>query len=174
MRFLTDHGVFSISRVDHGTDLLLKTVWKDRAAPPDSLLDMGCGYGPIGLTLAKMWPACSVAMMDVNSRAMELAERNRILNGLEGVIRIGRQDEFSDGSFEVAVTNPPVRAGKSTVYYLFGFARERLVPKGTLYVVLRKNQGAPSAAKELTRLFGNCETINRQSGFHILKSHKTE
>lgn len=174
MRFLTDHGVFSISRVDHGTDLLLKTVLKDRDTAPKSVLDIGCGYGPIGLTLAKAWPTCSVTMLDVNSRAMELAEKNRVLNGLPEEIRIVRQEELAASSFETVVTNPPVRAGKTTVYSLFALAQQHMVAQGALYVVLRKNQGAPSAVKELIRLFGNCEIINRQSGFHILKSVKTE
>ena len=174
MRFLTDHGVFSISRVDHGTDLLLKTVLKDRDTAPKSVLDIGCGYGPIGLTLAKAWPTCSVTMLDVNSRAMELAEKNRVLNGLPEEIRIVRQEELAASSFETVVTNPPVRAGKTTVYSLFALAQRHMVAQGALYVVLRKNQGAPSAVKELIRLLGNCEIINRQSGFHILKSVKTE
>lgn len=174
MRFLTDHGVFSISRVDHGTDLVLKTVLKDRLTAPESVLDMGCGYGPIGLTLAKAWPTCSVTMLDVNSRAMELAERNRVLNGLPEEIRIVRQEELAASRFEMVVTNPPVRAGKTTVYSLFALAQQHMAAQGALYVVLRKNQGAPSAAKELIRLFGNCEIINRQSGYHILKSRKAE
>jgi len=173
--FYTDHGVFSISRVDHGTDILINTVLEDYE-PEDSgaILDMGCGYGPIGIVMADQYRPSPVVMLDVNERAMELAGRSASLNRVADSVTIVKEDQLEGMQFRMVVTNPPIRAGKQTIYHLFALAQEKLLNGGSLYVVIRKNQGADSAVKELKRLFGNCETIEKKSGFHILKSVKEE
>lgn len=178
--FETDSGVFSISRVDHGTDILLRAIAKDAARQqeedgewkaPKSVLDIGCGYGPIGITLGRFFPEAHVCMVDVNERAMDLARRNAQTARLQD-FTVESASSLSAGAFELIATNPPIRAGKAVVYGIFQQALEHLAPGGALYVVIRKNQGGPSAIKELTRLFGGCEVIDRQSGFHILKCIK--
>lgn len=174
--FETDSGVFSITRVDHGTDILLNAIAKEDPAPPRRILDIGCGYGPIGIVLAALYPEAHIQMVDVNERAMDLARRNaktaRIADfTVESVDNLPEQ-AGPDDAFQMVVTNPPIRAGKSVVYGIFAQAREQLAPGGALYVVIRKNQGGPSAIKELERLFGGCAVIDRQSGFHILKCIK--
>ena len=173
--FYTDHGVFSISRVDHGTDILINTVLEDYE-PEDSgaILDMGCGYGPIGIVMADQYRPSPVVMLDVNERAMELAGRSASLNRVADSVTIVKEEQLEGMQFRMVVTNPPIRAGKQTIYHLFALAQEKLLNGGSLYVVIRKNQGADSAVKELKRLFGNCETIEKKSGFHILKSVKEE
>ncbi len=169
LTFRTDHGVFSGSRVDYGSDLLIETVYNEEEGPA-ALLDIGCGYGPIGVTLGKAWPECKIAMVDVNHRAMELARDNAALSGVSAVVT--EVTEIPELPYEVVVTNPPIRAGKETVYGIFAQAFDHLVSGGRLYVVIQKKQGAASAVKELERLFGNCETVERGAGFHILRSCK--
>ena len=176
--FITDSGVFSISRVDHGTDILLNAILKDHPAVPGRILDIGCGYGPIGVVLGSIYPAAHVHMVDVNERAMDLARRNAQAAKLtdytvEPVDHLLDLLNAPENAFQMVVTNPPIRAGKAVVYGIFAQAQEQLAPGGALYVVIRKNQGGPSAIKELERLFGSCTVIDRQSGFHILKAVKT-
>lgn len=175
--FITDSGVFSISRVDHGTDILLNAILKDEPSEPARVLDIGCGYGPIGVVLGTMFPQAHIHMVDVNERAMDLARRNaqraRLADfTVEAVDNLPALLQDPENAFQVVVTNPPIRAGKSVVYGIFQQAFDHLTAGGALYVVIRKNQGGPSAIKELERLFGNCEVIERESGFHILKSIK--
>ena len=167
LRLKTDRGVFSGSRVDHGTDILIRTLLEQEKGPAQ-LLDIGCGYGPIGIALGRTWPRCRVLMVDVNHRAMDLARQNAQENGVDAVVK--EAGSLPDEFFEVIVTNPPIRAGKQVVYGIFQQALDHLPPGGRFYAVIRKNQGAASAVRELERLFGSCETIERQSGFHILRS----
>ena len=172
--FETDSGVFSISRVDHGTDILLRTIareWDEKEPLPSRVLDIGCGYGPIGITLGHFFPEASVCMLDVNERAMALARANAQKAGLRQ-FTVDTVDHFPQELFDLIVTYPPIRAGKTVVYGIFAQAHEHLAPGGAFYVVIRKNQGGPSAVKELARLFGDCEIVERQSGFHILKCIK--
>ncbi|MBQ7064866.1 MAG: class I SAM-dependent methyltransferase [Firmicutes bacterium] len=170
---MTDHGVFSMDRVDKGSDLLIRTVLKAEEDPA-SCMDIGCGYGPIGLILADRWPASEWQLVDVNDRAMELAGRNAAALGLLGRVQIGPMESFpADDRREVIVTNPPIRAGKQVIYGLFREAWERLAPGGRLYIVIRKNQGADSAAREIRNLFGNCETVGREAGYHVLRAEKS-
>ena len=171
LRLLTDRGVFSGSRVDHGSDILIRAV-RAMEKGPKSLLDIGCGYGPIAIALGKAWPDSRLMMIDVNQRAMELARENAGRNGVSAVVK--EASNLPDEFFEVVVTNPPIRAGKDVVYGIFRQAWDHLPDGGRLYVVIRKNQGAESAVRELQQLFGNCETVERQSGFHILRSRKTK
>jgi 16S rRNA (guanine1207-N2)-methyltransferase len=173
LQLWTDRGVFSGSRVDHGSDILIQTVYR-LETNPEGLLDLGCGYGPIGLSLGKAWPGCRIVMVDVNHRAMDLAVRNAQANGVSAEVLSSDEfaDAMADARFDVVVTNPPIRAGKAVVYSLFRQAYDHLTEGGRLYVVIQKKQGAESAAKELLRLFGQCETVERESGFHILCSVK--
>lgn len=175
--FITDSGVFSISRVDHGTDILLNAILKDEPEAPNRLLDIGCGYGPIGAVMGTAFPMAHVHMVDVNERAMDLARRNAQKAKLkdftvETVDNLPALLQDPANAFQMVVTNPPIRAGKAVVYGIFQQAFDHLSAGGALYVVIRKNQGGPSAIKELERLFGNCEIIDREAGFHILKSIK--
>ncbi|MCD7783608.1 MAG: methyltransferase [Firmicutes bacterium] len=172
-RFLTDHGVFSMERVDFGTDVLIKTVLGREAEIPGRIIDIGCGYGPIGIVLAERYGRECV-MLDVNGRAMELARKNAEANGVSGRVKIGREDELrlSDGCAELIVTNPPIRAGKETVYSLFGLASRLLAGGGRFYAVIRKSQGAQSAERELARIFGSAETVGRKAGYHVIMCEK--
>ena len=166
LTFTTDAGVFSRDGLDRGTEVLLE------ALPPLSgrVLDLGCGWGAVGVALGKRWPGLEIVMTDINSRAVELARRNLAENGVTATVLQGDGFAAVSGSFDAIVTNPPIRAGKAVVYGLFDQARAYLKPGGALYVVIRKQQGAPSALKYLKERYGEAVTIDRGSGFHVLRA----
>ena len=169
MRFNTDSGVFSRDDVDPGSRLLIES-----AGPLSGrVLDLGCGWGPVGLSLALENPEADFLMADINERAVELTERNRRLNGVLNA-RVIESDAFEsiEGQFEHILTNPPIRAGKQVIYSMFDDALRRLTPGGALTIVIRKQQGAPSAKKHLEETFGNAEIIARGGGYWIIRSVK--
>ena len=125
-RFWTDAGVFSRRGIDFGTRLLIETV---RLPETGEILDLGCGYGPVGIACAKAAPSCRVTMVDVNQRALRLAEKNARLNGVSARVTILESDglcALSDRLFDAVLINPPIRAGKAVVYRLFAEAAEHL------------------------------------------------
>ena len=164
--FTTDAGVFSRDGLDRGTEVLLESL------PPlrGRVLDLGCGWGAVGVALAAAWPELEVVMTDVNRRAAALARRNLAENGVRATVLQGDGFASVEGSFDAIITNPPIRAGKAVIYGLFAQARERLKPGGALYVVIRKQQGAASALKYLKEVYAQAETVDRGSGFHVLKA----
>ena len=169
MRFNTDSGVFSRDDVDPGSRLLIES-----AGPLSGrVLDLGCGWGPVGLSLALENPEADFLMVDINERAVELSERNRRLNGVLNA-RVIESDSFDhvEGEFNHILTNPPIRAGKAVIYSMFDDAFVRLKPGGALTIVIRKQQGAPSAKNHLTEVFGNAEIIARGGGYWIIRSVK--
>ena len=149
LTFVTDAGVFSRDGLDRGTEVLLE------ALPPLSgrVLDLGCGWGAVGVALGKRYPALDIVMTDINSRAVELARRNLAENGVRATVLQGDGFDAVEGRFDAIVTNPPIRAGKAVIYGLFAQARDYLTPGGALYVVIRKQQGAPSALKYLKEIY---------------------
>lgn len=162
--FDTDAGLFSRDGLDVGTRALLE------ALPTLSgrILDLGCGWGPVGATVKKCYPECDVVMTDVNQRAVQTAQANLLLNGLTAWVYQGDGFENVSGTFDWVITNPPIRTGKAAIYKMFADARERLNPGGHLVLVIRKQQGAPSALKYLRELFGNGEVIAREAGFWVI------
>ena len=166
LTFITDAGVFSRDGLDRGTELLLE------ALPPLSgrVLDLGCGWGAVGVALGKRWPELEIVMTDINSRAVELARRNLAENGVKATVLQGDGFAAVEGCFDAIVTNPPIRTGKAVIYGLFAQARDYLTPDGALYVVIRKQQGAPSALKYLKEIYARAETVDRASGFHVLRA----
>lgn len=166
LTFVTDAGVFSRDGLDRGTEVLLD------ALPELSgrVLDLGCGWGAVGVALGKRWPGLDIVMTDINSRAVELARRNLTENGVRATVVQGDGFAAVEGLFDAIVTNPPIRAGKAVIYGLFAQAREHLKPGGALYVVIRKQQGAPSALKYLKEIYARAETVDRASGFHVLRA----
>ncbi|GEN55194.1 16S RNA G1207 methylase RsmC [Halobacillus faecis] len=170
--FTTDHAVFSKKEVDFGSRLLIETFQE-----PDvhgDILDLGCGYGPIGLSLAKAYAGRHVFMVDVNERALGLAEKNAARNEVVNVTiqESDRLQGLEDQRFAAILTNPPIRAGKQVVHKMFEEAKEALLAEGELWVVIQKKQGAPSAKKKLEELFGNAEVMVKQKGYYILKAKK--
>ena len=175
--FSTDADVFSKKFLDFGSRTLLETAIGDLAGAnrkKGRLLDLGCGYGPIGIIMKRVFPAMEVTMVDINNRALELARENAGNNGVK-CVDVHQSDACSavEGLYDVVLTNPPVRAGKKTVFAFYDGAYEHMSEGALLYVVLQKKQGAPSSEKYLLEKFGNCEVIAKESGYWIMKAVKT-
>jgi len=171
MTFFSDNGVFSKSQVDFGSSLLIKTLPK---LETKKVLDVGCGYGPIGLTIAKLNPQCMVQMVDVNERAMNLAKKNRVLNRVENAeIFASNIYENIREKYDLIVTNPPIRAGKKVVWDITLGAVEHLNQDGEMWCVIQKKQGAESLIKGLKTVFKEVEIVEKDKGYWIIRSKKT-
>jgi 16S rRNA (guanine1207-N2)-methyltransferase len=171
-RFKTDSGVFSKKEVDFGSRLLIDTF--DLKNETGLILDVGCGYGPIGLSLAKAYPDATVHMVDINERAIMLAEENAAENKIENVViyESDRLTGVEEKEFNAILTNPPIRAGKKVVHDIFEQSFLHLAEGGELWVVIQKKQGAPSAMEKMKELFGQVEIAAKSKGYFILKSVK--
>ena len=163
--FTTDTGVFSIGKMDMATDILLKHI------PPltGSLLDMGCGYGCIGIVLTKEY-GLELTQVDINPRAVRLSTENAAQNGV--ISQTVKSDQFSQvqGIFDTVVINPPIHAGKDVIFGMYEGAYQHLKIGGKLYIVILKKHGAESSIKYLTELFDNCQVIYKKKGCYILCS----
>jgi len=171
-RFKTDNGVFSKREVDFGSRLLIEAFSMPEIEGP--VLDVGCGYGPIGLSIAKDFQGRTVHMIDVNERAIQLAKDNAALNRIANV-EIYESDRLlnvKQKDFASILTNPPIRAGKKTVHDIFEQGHEHLVQHGQLWVVIQKKQGAPSALEKLSALFTDVEIVEKTKGYFIIKAIK--
>jgi 16S rRNA (guanine1207-N2)-methyltransferase len=173
LKFKTDNGVFSKNEVDFGSRLLIETFIMPEGVDGD-ILDVGCGYGPIGLTLGKLYPDRHVEMVDVNDRAIELARHNAQANEIMNVnIHESNVYEKIEGSRYAAIlSNPPIRAGKSVVHSILSESYNHLVEGGELWIVIQKKQGAPSAMAKMEEVFGNVEVAEKKKGYFILFSKK--
>lgn len=174
--FTTDADVFSKKFLDFGSRTLLLAAIEDLSdagRKKGKLLDIGCGYGPMGIILKRVFPAMEVTMVDINNRAVALARENAEANGVK-CVDVHQSDGCSEieGLYDVVVTNPPVRAGKKTVFSFYDGAFEHMAEGAFLYVVLQKKQGAPSTEKYLAEKFGNCSIIAKDSGYWIMKAVK--
>lgn len=170
-RFVTDAGVFSRDRVDFGSLLLIETMQISQVA---RVLDVGCGYGPIGLCAAKMAFQGHVTMIDVNERAVALARGNAERNQIKNVeiLQSDIYEAVKGRVFDVVLTNPPIRAGKETVHRIFTEGYELLREGGEMWVVIQKKQGAPSALKKLQEMYREVEEVERSKGYFIFRARK--
>lgn len=170
LKLTTDRGVFSKDYVDFGTQVLLENLALDDCK---KALDLGCGYGPIGLFIATYNKTCDVLLADVNPRALELVEMNIINNHIEHAkVMLSNGFEHIHSTFDLIVTNPPIRAGKETVFRMYEGAYEHLEKGGVFYVVIQKKQGAPSSVAKIESLFGHCEILTKTKGYWVLFAKK--
>jgi len=168
--FMTDSGVFSKDKVDTGSAILLEALSKE--ALSGRVLDLGCGYGVIGIVLAKVFQL-SLTAVDVNARAIELVEENAMRNQVEIEAVLSEGEFRSETKFSNVVLNPPIRAGKKVIYQLFDDAFDCLTEKGQFYIVIRKQHGADSAIAKLKERYKEVVVIRRDKGFMVIKSKKT-
>lgn len=170
--FTSDVGVFSKNEVDFGSRLLIDAF--QLPDHPGSIIDLGCGYGPIGLSLAKVFPDRQVLLSDINERALELAKKNAAQNDISNVSFYvsDRLQDIPQGSYAAVVLNPPIRAGKQTVHQMFEDSYDILEKDGELWIVIQKKQGAPSAIKKLQELFTFVETVKKNKGYLVIKAQK--
>lgn len=176
LKFKSDLGVFSKERVDFGTNVLINSL-------PDlswakSLLDVGCGVGIIGLCLKSKYSQLFTELVDVNARALKLAGENAKRNGLNEdgkvVIKESNLYENVNESFDLIVSNPPIRAGKEIVHGVVTGGYKHLNKGGKIYIVIQKKQGAPSMESKMNEVFGNVKTIEKKNGYFIFESTKME
>lgn len=173
-KFTTDNGVFSKSTVDFGSRVLIDAVQSEYDLTTVKMLDVGCGYGPIGLSFAKKNPQASITMVDVNEIAMDLARTNAQNNQIENVeiFSSNQYQNITATDYDFVITNPPIRAGKDVVHGILSGAKDHLKIGGKLIAVIQKKQGAPSAEKKMNEVFGNCKIIAKKKGYFILSSVK--
>ena len=174
--FITDNGVFSKSKVDFGTDLMLNEFLKKNRGlevEKTKILDIGCGYGVVSVILKSFYPEISITLSDVNERALELSEENLKKYGINDY-HIIKSDAFEKitEKFDVILSNPPIRAGKDIIFKIYSEAYEHLNENGQFYCVIQTKHGAKSTQKKLMEIFGNCDTVTIDGGYRIFLSKK--
>lgn len=172
INFVSDNGIFAKNHVDKGTRALLEVLVSYQL--DGQILDLGCGYGPIGLTLALFNQNINVTLSDINKRAIELVDENIKHLSLQGRCKgiLSNIYQNINQMFDVIVINPPIRAGKKITYAMFEGAYYHLKNLGALYIVIRKNQGAQSTFKYLESLFESVTLLKRNKGYWIIKAQK--
>ena len=174
LEFLSDNGVFSKDKIDEGTIIFLKVLVPLRLS--GKILDLGCGYGPIGLTIAITSPDARVDLADINPRAVALCDKNARILGLSQRVTCLQSDIYEkiEGPYDSIVVNPPIRAGKIVTYAMYEGAKQNLIDGGSLFIVIRKAQGAESAARYIESIFGNVTLLERHKGYHIYQAKKMD
>src|SRR5712691_5652838 len=169
--FRTDAGVFSGDKIDRGTELLLEAI---EIGPCELILDLGCGYGAIGIVAARLSEGGHVILTDVNERAVALARKNIAANRIANAeVRLGDLYEpVRDMAFDHIVCNPPIRAGRAIVDRIVTEAPMHLLDGGKLWLVARTRQGADSLRERMAVSFSSAEVVRRGSGFKVLRSTK--
>lgn len=168
-KFYTDYNVFSKDKIDFGTRLLLESIENIEG----EVLDLGCGYGVIGIYLRNNFNVL-VDMIDINNRAILLCKKNIELYKLEN-INVFQSDGYENifKKYDYIITNPPIRIGKKKLYEILLNSINYLKDSGKLIIVIRKEQGAKSLIKELEKVYF-VEIINKKKGYYILKSTKKQ
>ena len=166
--FNTDNGVFSKGELDFGTELLIKNVLKQDIS--GNVLDLGCGYGAIGIILSKLTNSV-ITMSDVNRRALHLTKMNAKQNKVEVNIIESDGYEKINNEFDYVISNPPIRIGKKKLYELLLNTKEHLKKDGELIIVVRKEQGALSLIRDMSKDY-NVSVIDKAKGFLIISLKK--
>jgi len=162
----TDAGVFSRGELDAGTRILLEALPEHITG---RVLDLGCGWGPVGVSVHLENPNTEIFFSDINERALGLTQENALRYSVPGTFI--QSDGFSEieGIFDCIITNPPIRTGKQTIYRMFADAKNHLSEQGELYIVIRKQQGAESAKKYLQELFSDVSVIDKSGGYWVIR-----
>ncbi len=168
--FNSDNGVFSKNKIDFGSKVLLENFLKENKKNVDNLLDIGCGYGFMGIVLAKILDA-KPTLIDVNKRAIHLTKMNLKENKIKGDTFVSDIYGQVQNQFDLIITNPPIRAGKIIVLKILQDAKNHLNEEGELWFVIRKDQGAKSILKEIEAFYEN-EIIKKEKGFFVIRSKK--
>lgn len=168
LTFISDNGVFSKKMIDYGSRVLLEAISIDSSKK--TLLDMGCGYGTFGIALKSVYPFLEIDMVDVNDRALNLANENLKLNNISANVYLSNTYDEVKNKYDLIVTNPPIRAGKEVVTRILVESKKYLNLNGEIWVVIQKKQGAPSAKKNLESVFKKVDIIKRDKGYYILRA----
>ena len=175
-QFKTDSGVFSKNKFDYGSQVLLDSILSTwLPGTNDQVLELGSGYGPLLIILAKQFPLIQFTGLEINSRAFDLAKENSLLNHCSNICwRLSdvSQAELAQ-AYDLVLTNPPIRAGKAVIQSFVRAAFSSLNKDGKLYLVIQKKQGAPSMKTYMEQVFGNVERLQQDKGYWILMSYKS-
>lgn len=165
--FYTDNGVFSKGELDFGTELLLKNFKYDNPNNK-TLLDIGCGCGPIGIYASHL--GFTVDMSDVNKRAIHLSKMSLKEQNLNA--NVFESDAYKNitNKYDYIVSNPPIRVGKEKLYEIVMNAKEHLKDGGSLWIVVRKQQGAESMVRDMKNAYKTVEVVAKKKGFFIIKA----
>ena len=162
--FNTDNGVFSKGELDFGTNLLIRNALSLDIS--GDVLDLGCGYGAIGIILKKIKDV-NVTMSDINNRAVHLSKMNAKKNNVAvNVINSDGYENISD-CFDYIISNPPIRVGKKKLYELLLDSKNHLKKDGKLVIVIRKEQGALSLIKDMSEHY-QVDVLDKEKGFYIV------
>ena len=168
--FFTSAGVFSYKRIDSGTRLLIESM-----ILPDtgSILDLGCGYGPVGVVAAKIKPNLEVWMTDVNERAVEMASRNANRNRVSNIriIKGFLYEPVRRMFFDTILVNPPISAGSNTIESIIEGSMKHLKAGGSIQLVVKTNKGGRALSKLLEQYYKRFEIIGRKGGYRVLKAN---
>ena len=173
--FLTDNGVFSKTKVDFGTDVMLRTFLNENKKLENiRILDIGCGYGVVSVVLKKFFEKTKILSTDVNERALELTKENIQKNNRTDDFEVRKSFVFDNisESFDVILSNPPIRAGKQVIFEIYEKSFFHLNKNGEFYCVIQTKHGAKSTKKKLEELFGNCTTLVIEDGYRIFRCVK--
>ena len=164
--FITDNGVFAKKGLDFGTKLLLSNLKNIKG----KVLDFGCGYGPIGIYISKVFN-CDVDMIDINLRALNLSKKNAKENKVP--VNIFESNVYSNitKKYDYIITNPPIRVGKKMLYEILIGAKQHLKENGELWLVVNKRGGAKSLVNDLKEKY-TVDVIAKNKGFYIIKAKK--
>ena len=170
--FRSCDSIFSKNKIDDGTRTLLNTIAQNCELKGTGL-DIGCGLGVISIALIKKFNV-KFDMIDVNNTAVKLSNQNLIKNNVQHSAKAWLSDGFEkvEDVYDFIVTNPPIKTGKKLLFSLMDGAKEHLVHNGQLLLVIRKDHGMESLKKYLIEVFGNCEILERNKGYYILRSIK--
>ena len=174
--FLTDNGVFSKTKVDFGTDVMLRTFLNENKKLENiRILDIGCGYGVVSVVLKRFFEKAKILSTDVNERALELTKENIQKNNRTDDFEVRKSFVFDNISenFDVILSNPPIRAGKQVIFEIYEKSFCHLNKNGEFYCVIQTKHGAKSTKKKLEELFGNCTTLVIEAGYRIFKCIKS-
>ena len=170
--FYSDNGVFSKNNIDYGSRLLIETYLKENDINEKRVLDVGCGYGFLGIMVSRVTDSY-VEMVDINKRAVHLTNMNiKRYKDFKGKTYVSNVYENVEGKYDIIITNPPIRIGKEKLLEILIGAFDHLEDNGLLYYVIRKDQGALSIKKILEENGINVEVINKDKGYFIYRAKK--
>ena len=166
--------IFSKNELDYGSLVLVKTILKHFPDFEGNVLDMCAGYGTIGILLSKNLPNTKFSLAEINKTGIELSKKNAKENKCLNIENIVESNLFENitQKFDMIVSNPPIKVGKQILFKFATDSYEFLNNGGNLVLVIKKNLGADSLKKHLISIYGNCEILNRDKGYYILKSTK--
>lgn len=165
--FITGSGTFSRKKLDNASELLIKTC---EVNEEDEVLDLGCGWGPIGILVKLFHKNISLTMVDNNIRSMMITKKNMLKHGIEAKTKVTNIFKNLDSKFDIILTNPPYAAGRKICYEFIEQSHEHLKEKGSLQLVARHQKGGAMLQKHMEEIFGNVTTLAKKGGFRVYKS----